>query len=75
MILLSYGYVVAEGEIKPFATRVRTTDADPHPVPRGRRPSRRSIFENEHVVEARLHSDGAGLLVKDSLLRSVSTWR
>jgi len=64
VILLNGGYILAEGEIKTVRDEI-----DEHPMQiliRCSRPQALAskLFENEHVVEARLHSDGAGLLVK-----------
>jgi ABC-2 type transport system ATP-binding protein len=64
VILLSSGYVVAEGQIHGVRTEVQE-----HPMqilircPRpGLLASR--IFEQDSVVEARVHADGKGLLVR-----------
>jgi len=64
VILLNGGYILAEGEIKTVRDEI-----EEHPMQiliRCTRPQALAskLFENEHVVEARLHSDGAGLLVK-----------
>ena len=64
VILLSNGYVVAEGQIRgvreemsehPMQVIIRCTRAN---VLASR------VFEQDHVVEVRLHADGGGLLVK-----------
>lgn len=64
VILLSNGYVVAEGQIRgvrdeiedhPMQILIRCT----HP---GELASK--MFQQEHVIEARIHKDGAGLLIK-----------
>ena len=64
VILLSNGYVVAEGKIHgvreemsehPMQVIIRCTRAN---VLASR------VFEQDHVVEVRLHADGGGLLVK-----------
>ena len=64
VILLSSGYVVAEGQIHGVRTEV-----EEHPMQiliRCERPGRLAsrIFEQSSVVEARLHADGKGLLVR-----------
>ena len=64
VILLSNGYVVAEGQIRgvrqeiqehPMQVLIRCTN--PQAVAR-------RFFEHEHVVEVKLHADRQGLLVK-----------
>jgi ABC-2 type transport system ATP-binding protein len=64
VILLSSGYVVAEGQIHDVRTEV-----EDHPMQiliRCNRPSALAsrIFELDTVVEARVHNDGKGLLVR-----------
>ena len=64
VILLSSGYVVAEGQIHGVRTEV-----EDHPMQiliRCTRPSALAsrIFELDSVVEARVHTDGKGLLVR-----------
>jgi ABC-2 type transport system ATP-binding protein len=64
VILLSNGYVVAEGQIRGVRGEI-----EEHPLQiliRCSRPGALAakIFEQEHVVEARIHQDGKGLLVK-----------
>ena len=64
VILLSSGYVVAEGQIKGVRSEIQE-----HPMQiliRCDRPGALAskVFEQEHVVEARLLPDGSGLLVK-----------
>ena len=64
VILLSSGYVVAEGQIHGVRTEV-----EDHPMQvliRCDRPGRLAsrIFELDTVVEARVHNDGKGLLVR-----------
>ena len=64
VILLSSGYVVAEGQIHGVRTEV-----EDHPMQiliRCDRPSALAsrIFELDTVVEARLHNDGKGLLIR-----------
>ncbi len=64
VILLANGYVVAEGEIKGVREEMRE-----HPMQVMIRCDRANemaarVFTSDHVVEARLHSDGGGLLIK-----------
>ena len=64
VILLSNGYVVAEGQIRGVREEI-----EEHPMQiliRCNRPGELAskMFQQEHVVEARIHSDGAGLLIK-----------
>jgi ABC-2 type transport system ATP-binding protein len=64
VIMLSNGYVVAEGQIRSVRSEIRE-----HPmqiVVRCRKPAEvaAKLFEQEQVVEARVHGDGRGLLVK-----------
>jgi ABC-2 type transport system ATP-binding protein len=64
VILLSNGYVVAEGKI--HGVREEMSE---HPMQVVIRCTRASVlasrvFEQDHVVEVRLHADGGGLLVK-----------
>jgi ABC-2 type transport system ATP-binding protein len=64
VILLSSGYVVAEGQIHGVRTEV-----EDHPMQiliRCNRPSALAarIFELDTVVEARVHNDGKGLLIR-----------
>lgn len=64
VILLSSGYVVAEGQIHGVRTEV-----EDHPMQiliRCNRPGALAsrIFELDTVVEARVHNDGKGLLVR-----------
>ncbi len=64
VILLSNGYVVAEGKIHGVRSEISE-----HPMQvliRCNRPSvlASKVFEQDHVVEARLHADGGGLLIK-----------
>lgn len=64
VILLNGGYVVAEGEIQGVREEM-----DAHPMQilvRCDRPSLLAAraFEQDHVVEVKLHDDGAGLLVR-----------
>jgi len=64
VILLANGYVVAEGQIRgvraemhdhPTQVQIRCT----HPAALAAR-----VFADDQVVEARLHADGGGLLIK-----------
>jgi len=64
VILLSNGYVVAEGKISGVRSEIRE-----HPMQvliRCNRPAALAarVFDEDSVVEARLHADGGGLLVK-----------
>jgi len=64
VILLSNGYVVAEGQIKGVRDEIRE-----HPMQvliRCTRPAvlASRVFAQENVVEVRLHADGGGLLIK-----------
>ena len=64
VILLSNGYVVAEGQIHDVRSEIRD-----HPMQvliRCDRPAllASKLFGEDHVVEVRLHADGGGLLVK-----------
>lgn len=64
VILMSSGYVVAEGQIKGVRSEI-----EEHPMQiliRCSRPQKLAsrIFEHDHIVEARVHADGRGLLVK-----------
>ena len=64
VILLANGYVVAEGQIRGVRDEMRE-----HPMQVLIRCSRANemasrVFAADHVVEAKLHSDGGGLLVK-----------
>ncbi len=64
VILLNGGYILAEGQIKAVRDEIQE-----HPMQiliRCSRPQSLAakLFESDYVVEARLHSDGAGLLVK-----------
>lgn len=64
VVLLSSGYVVAEGQIHGVRTEV-----EEHPMQiliRCSKPSvlAAQIFELDTVVEARIHNDGKGLLVR-----------
>ena len=64
VILLSAGYVIAEGEIKGVRSEI-----EDHPMQiliRCRQPQALAakLFEQDNVVEARLYSDAGGLLIK-----------
>lgn len=64
VILLANGYVVAEGKISGVRDEMRE-----HPMQVMIRCTRANemaarVFGADHVVEARLHSDGGGLLIK-----------
>ncbi len=64
VILLSNGYVVAEGQIRGVREEM-----EEHPMQiliRCSKPGELAskMFQQEHVVEARIHKDGAGVLIK-----------
>jgi ABC-2 type transport system ATP-binding protein len=64
VVLLANGYVVAEGQIKGVRDEMRE-----HPMQVMIRCDRANemasrVFSADHVVEARLHTDGGGLLIK-----------
>jgi len=64
VVLLSHGYVVAEGQIHDVRTEV--TDQPMQMLVRCNRPHALAagLFAAEHVVEVRVHPDGGGLLVR-----------
>ena len=64
VILLSNGYVVAEGAIR--GVREEISDRPHQIVIRCDKPSEMAskIFQFDHVVEARIHPDFQGILVK-----------
>ena len=64
VILLSNGYVVAEGKIQ--GVRSEISDHPMQVLIRCNRPAALAskVFEQDSVVEARVHADGGGLLVK-----------
>jgi ABC-2 type transport system ATP-binding protein len=64
VILLSNGYVVAEGKIQ--GVRSEISEEPMQILIRCSRPSALAskVFEQDHVVEARVHADGGGLLIK-----------
>ena len=64
VVLMSYGYVVAEGQIRGVRSEVKE-----HPMQilvRCENPNRLAarLFSQDHVVEAKLNSDGKGVLVR-----------
>ena len=64
VVLMSYGYVVAEGQIHGVRSEVKE-----HPMQilvRCENPNRLAslLFSQDHVVEAKLNSDGKGVLVR-----------
>lgn len=64
VILLSNGYVIAEGQIRGVREEI-----EEHPMQiliRCNKPGELAsrMFQQQHVVEARIHKDGAGLLIK-----------
>jgi ABC-2 type transport system ATP-binding protein len=64
VILLSNGYVVAEGKIA--GVRGEISDHPMQVLIRCNRPNALAakVFEQDSVVEARVHADGGGLLIK-----------
>jgi ABC-2 type transport system ATP-binding protein len=62
-ILLSNGYVVAEGQIQDVRSEIRERPLQV--TIRCRKPAQLAVklFELDHVVEVRLHPDGKGVLV------------
>jgi ABC-2 type transport system ATP-binding protein len=68
VILLANGYVVAEGAIR--GVREEISDRPHQIMIRCDRPSEMAsrIFQHDHVVEARIHADFQGLLVKTTNL-------
>lgn len=64
VVLLSHGYVVAEGRIHGVRTEV--TDHPMQILVRSPQPHRLAagLFAAEHVVEVKVHPDGMGVLVR-----------
>jgi ABC-2 type transport system ATP-binding protein len=64
VILLSHGYVVAEGQIQGVRSEVK--DQPMQILVRCDRPGMLAarLFERDHVVEAKIHEDGKGVLVR-----------
>src|ERR1700728_2618966 len=64
VILLSQGYVVAEGQIQGVRSEVK--EQPMQIVVRCDRPGLLAarLFERDHVVEAKIHEDGKGVLVR-----------
>jgi ABC-2 type transport system ATP-binding protein len=64
VVLMQNGYVVAEGEV--HGVRDEIHDQPIQILVRCDRPQilAARLFENEHTVEARIHTDGQGLFVK-----------
>jgi ABC-2 type transport system ATP-binding protein len=64
VVLLSHGYVVAEGQI--HGVRDEVDDQPMQILVRCSGPHRlaRLAFEHDHVVEAKIQSDGRGLLIR-----------
>ncbi|MCU1234464.1 MAG: transporter related [Candidatus Solibacter sp.] len=64
VILLSQGYVVAEGQIQNVRGEVK--DQPMQILVRCNHPSQLAaqLFQQNHVVEAKLHTDGRGLLLR-----------
>src|ERR1700730_4326618 len=64
VILLSHGYVVAEGEIQGVRSEVK--DQPMQILVRCDHPNQLAarLFVQDHMVEAKIHSDGKGLLLR-----------
>jgi len=64
VILLGHGYVVAEGQIQGVRSEVK--DQPMQILVRCDKPGMLAarLFERDHVVEAKVHEDGKGLLVR-----------
>jgi ABC-2 type transport system ATP-binding protein len=64
VILLSQGYVVAEGQIQGVRSEVK--DQPMQILVRCDQPGRlaSSLFQQDHVVEAKIHPDGKGVLLR-----------
>ncbi|HET7747524.1 MAG TPA: ABC transporter ATP-binding protein, partial [Vicinamibacteria bacterium] len=64
VVLMSHGYVVAEGQIHGVRTEV--TEHPMQILVRTPHPHRLAagLFAAEHVVEVKVHPDGGGLLVR-----------
>lgn len=67
VVLIQNGYIVAEGEV--HGVRDEIAEISEHPIQiliRCDRPQvlAARLFEHEHTVEARIHTDGKGLFVK-----------
>jgi ABC-2 type transport system ATP-binding protein len=64
VILLSQGYVVAEGQIQDVRSEVK--DQPMQILVRCDRPGMLAarLFQEDHVVEAKIHADGKGLLLR-----------
>jgi ABC-2 type transport system ATP-binding protein len=64
VILLSQGYVVAEGKIQGVRSEVK--DQPMQILVRCDRPGMLAarLFQQDHVVEAKIHADGKGLLLR-----------
>lgn len=64
VILLSHGYVVAEGQIQGVRSEVKEQPAQILIRSNQSQLLAARLFERNHVVEARLEEDGRGLLVR-----------
>jgi ABC-2 type transport system ATP-binding protein len=64
VILLSQGYVVAEGQIQGVRSEVK--DQPMQILVRCDRPAMLAarLFQQDHIVEAKIHADGKGLLLR-----------
>ena len=69
VILLSHGYVVAEGQIQGVRGEVK--DQPMQILVRCDQPSllAAQLFQQDHVVEAKIHTDGKGLLLRTTRRR------
>jgi ABC-2 type transport system ATP-binding protein len=62
-VLLSNGYVVAEGQIQDVRSEIRERPMQVTIRCKQASALASRVFEMDHVVEARMHADGGGLLV------------
>jgi ABC-2 type transport system ATP-binding protein len=62
-VLLSNGYVVAEGQIQDVRSEIRERPMQVTIRCKQASALASKVFELDHVVEARLHADGGGLVV------------
>jgi ABC-2 type transport system ATP-binding protein len=66
VILLSNGYVVAEGQIQDVRNEIREHPAQILIRCGNQRQLASKLIESGHAIEVRMHEDGRGLLVKTS---------
>ena len=64
VILLSHGYVVAEGQIQGVRSEVKEQPMQILVRCDGPAVLASRLFQQDHVVEAKVHADGRGLLVR-----------